>query len=138
MADPISPTAATLGASGLTAVPLVVAGVSLGLQVDVLIAGLAGAVAAIVLLDTVPRSNDSWRELVRSTGKRVSVAVVSAAVSGYLSPVAAAIVQALLPAASADSNGRTIALACALILGGGAQRIFKALVERGARKIEEA
>ena len=138
MPDPISPTAATLTASGVTAVPLVIAGVSLGLQVDILIAGLAGAVAAIVLLDTVPRTNDSWRELIRSTGKRVSVAVVSAAVAGYLSPVAAAILGALLPATATDPLGRATALACALIMGGGAQRIFKALIERGARKIEEA
>lgn len=138
MADPISPTAATLAASSVTAVPLVIAGVSLGLQVDVLIAGLAGAVAAIVLLDSVPRTNDSWRELLRSTGKRVSVAVVSAAVAGYLSPVAAAILGGVLPATAADPLGRATALACALILGGGAQRFLKALVDRGARKIEEA
>jgi len=136
VAEPITPTAATLTASGVAVPVLAVAGVSLGLRVDVLIAGFAGAMAAIVLLDTVPHSSDTWAELLRTTSHRLGVAIASAALAGYLSPVAAAMLGAMLPAGAAAALP-AIERACAFLLGGGAQRILKALIDKAVRKVEE-
>lgn len=65
MPEPITPAAATL-ASATAAVPTLVAfGVNLGLRPDVLVAGFAGALVAIVLLGSVPSDGDTWRHLAR-------------------------------------------------------------------------
>ena len=65
MPEPTSTAAGVLTvATGTAATAVLTAfGVPLGLRVDLLIAGFAGALVAIVLLNTVPGTGDTWREL---------------------------------------------------------------------------
>ena len=83
------PTAtATLVAASI-AVPAITAfGVPLGLRADLLIAGFAGSLVAIILMNTVPTTGDTWRELIRVSLRRVSVACASSALAGYMTPLA--------------------------------------------------
>lgn len=85
MAEPTA--TVTLAASGVAMPALVVFGVSLGLRPDVLLAGFSGAIAAIALLNTVPTSGDTLAELLRTSLRRVGVAVASAFVAAYTAPL---------------------------------------------------
>lgn len=87
MPEPISPSAAILAASPPAVAALTAFGVNLGLRPDVLVAGFAGALAAIVLLGSVPSEGDTWQHLVKTTGRRIGVALTSSLVSGYLTPL---------------------------------------------------
>lgn len=116
-------TAATVATivAGTVAVPtLSVAGVSLGLRPDLLIAGFSGALVAVVLLNSVPSSGDTWRELLRTTGRRMAVACASSLTAGYLTPLV------LLFASLPDP----VALGAAFAVGGGAQKVLRALITR--------
>jgi|APLak6261661892_1056031.scaffolds.fasta_scaffold00012_53 hypothetical protein len=97
MLEPAAPTAATIISAGV-ALPLlatapavvpqiVVFGIALGLRADVLVAGFAGALVAIVLLDTVPSSGDTLRELVRTTWRRMWHILASSVAAGYMTPL---------------------------------------------------
>lgn len=122
MPEPTSTTAAvaTYTASGLT-VPFVIAfGIPLGLRADVLIAGLFGSLVAILLLNSVPSTGDTWQELLRTTFKRIGVAVASSVTAGYLTPLA--LLLANLP--------EPMFLCAAFGVGGGAQRVLLILIAR--------
>jgi hypothetical protein len=123
MPEPTSTTAAavaTYTAAGLS-VPLISAfGVSLGLRADVLVAGFAGSLVAIILLNSVPSSGDTWQELLRTTFKRMFVAVASSVTAGYLTPLA------LLLASLPDA----LLLSAAFGVGGGAQRVLLILIAK--------
>lgn len=119
MAEPTSVATATLLMAG-AAVPTITAfGVPLGLRPDVLLAGFLGAMAAIALLNTVPSSGDTWRELVRTTLRRAFVTITSAFVAGYLAP-----------ATISDSAALSTLLSAAFAVGAGAQGVLKIAVER--------
>lgn len=123
MPEPASTSAsiAVLAASTVVAAPVLTAfGVPLGLHADTLLAGFLGAVAAIALLDIVPSSGDTARELVRTSVRRVGVAVGSAVTAGYLTPLVA--IFASVP----DSAS----LALAFVTGAGAQRMLKVALDR--------
>lgn len=141
MADPVvaPTTAATLVAAAAAAPVLTIFGIPLGLQADELVAGLFGAVTAIVLLDTVPSTGDTIRELVRTTTKRVGVAAVSALMAGYAAPVAGVILLGLLGTVLAPERAsdleKPFELLCAFVVGGGAQRLFKAVIDMAARRV---
>lgn len=62
-------------------------GVPLGLRADVLIAGFLGSLVAMALLNSVPGSSDTWRELLRTSLRRIMVALASAATAGYTTPL---------------------------------------------------
>ena len=47
----------------------------------------AQALAAITLLNTVPGTGDTWRELLRTSARRVGVAIGSATAAGYIAPL---------------------------------------------------
>lgn len=123
MPEPTSTTAAavaTYAAAGLS-VPVITAfGVPLGLRADVLIAGFFGSLVAIILLNSVPSEGDTWQHLVRSTFKRMFVAVASSLTAGYLTPLA------LLLASLPDA----LLLSAAFGVGGGAQRVLLILIAR--------
>jgi hypothetical protein len=126
MPEPTSTVGLVVGA---VAVPmLTIFGVSLGLRTDELIAGFAGALAAIALLDSVPRADDTFGELWRSSVRRVGVALASAFTAGYLVPLVGLLAHVPAP----------LELSLAFVSGAGAQRFLKAIIERGARKVEEA
>lgn len=112
--------AATYAAAGLTVPMVSLFGVSLGLRVDVLIAGFFGSLVAIILLNSVPSSGDTWQELVRTTFKRMFVAIASSVTAGYLTPLA------LLLASLPDA----LLLSAAFGVGGGAQRVLLILIAK--------
>jgi NaMN:DMB phosphoribosyltransferase len=122
MPEPISAGAATLVLTGAAVPVLTIWGVSLGLRADVLLAGFLGAVAAIALLNTVPSTGDTWRELLRTTARRIAVALGSAAVAGYLAP-------GMTPA------GVSVAtlLGVSFIVGAGAQKALNMAVDKAIK-----
>ncbi len=79
MAEPTTSTAAAAVATLTGAAPAIsvvqLFGVNLGLRHDVLVAGFAGALVAIVLLNSVPSDGDTWQHLLQSTLKRMFVAM---------------------------------------------------------------
>ena len=111
---------ATLASAGVT-VPVITAwGISLGLRADLLIAGFAGSLVAIVLLNSVPSSGDTWQELIRTTLRRMMVAVASSLTAGYLTPLA------MLVAAMPEP----LVLGGAFAVGGGAQQVLMFMIAR--------
>ncbi len=121
MPEPATSAAAATIAAATAAVPVLTAfGVPLGLRPDVLIAGFAGALVAIVLLDTVPAGGDTWSHLVRTTVRRILVALASSLTAGYLTPLVLLVSQ--LPDA--------LLLGAAFGTGGGAQKVLRALIAR--------
>lgn len=95
-------------------------GVSLGLRVDVLIAGFAGALVAIILFNAVPGSSDTWRELLRTTVRRMAVAFASSLTAGYLAPLTLLVHQLPDPALTG----------VAFAVGGGAQQVLGFFIKR--------
>jgi hypothetical protein len=122
MPEPTSTAAGLLTVATATATSSVITafGVSLGLRVDVLIAGFAGALVAIILLNAVPGGSDTWRELLRTTLRRMFVAFASSLTAGYLAPLA------LLAAQLPDS----LLLGGAFAVGGGAQQVLVFAIRR--------
>jgi hypothetical protein len=118
--DPISPAAATMAASSAAVPALTAFGIHLGLRPDVLVAGFAGALVAIVLLGSVPSDGDTWQHLIRTTLRRVAVAVASSLTAGYLTPLT------LLVANLPDA----LLLGVAFAVGGGAQRVLLSAISR--------
>lgn len=122
MPEPTTSAAGVLTVATATATSTMITafGVSLGLRVDVLIAGFAGALVAIILLNAVPGSSDTWRELLRTTLRRMAVAFASSLTAGYLAPLA------LLAAQLPDS----LLLGGAFAVGGGAQQVLVFAIKR--------
>jgi len=120
MPEPTSTAIATLAVPALVVPVVTVAGVSLGLRADVLLAGFCGAVAAMALLNTVPGSSDTLRELVRTTFHRMAVAAASAAFAGYATPLLSLI------------NGvpDALLLSVAFLAGAGAMQLLPWLIDR--------
>ncbi|MDP3652413.1 MAG: hypothetical protein Q8R67_12095 [Rhodoferax sp.] len=122
MPEPTSTTVAvaTLAAAGASMPMLTLFGVPLGLRTDVLIAGLLGSLVGIILLNTVPGSTDTWLNLMRTTVRRMMVAMASAITAGYLTPLV------LLLSNVPDS----LLLSCACAVGGGAQQVLNFVIRR--------
>ena len=116
----ITPAAATLAAAPPAVAMLTAFGINLGLRPDVLVAGFAGALVAIVLLHSVPSDGDTWQHLVRATARRVAVVLASSLVAGYITPLA--LLMANLPDA--------LLLAVAFSVGAGAQKILRGVIDR--------
>lgn len=114
-------TAAVTLASAAVSIPvLTILGVPLGLRADLLIAGFAGGIAAIGLLNSVPGTDDTWREMLRLGLRRVFVVVCSALTAGYITPLALLI--ANVP--------HSLMLSCAFGVGGGAQHVLAFVIRR--------
>lgn len=120
MPEPIPSATVTLAAQALAVPALTVAGVSLGLRADVLLAGWCGAVAGMALLNTVPSSGDTWPDLVLTSLRRIGVSVGSAFTAGYTAPLLLLI------------NGlpEIVMLSTSFVAGAGAQQILPWLIER--------
>lgn len=130
MPEPTTTSAAavTLATSAAALPVLTLFGMPLGLRPDELLAGFAGAIAAMSLLDSVPSTGDTIRELFRTSMRRVSVAVGSAVTAGYLVP--------LLAIASPVKIPVELELSLAFVCGAGAQRFLRLAVDRAAKKVE--
>lgn len=120
MPEPITPAAATLATAPGAIAAITFAGINLGLRPDVLVAGFCGALVAIVLLGSVPASGDTWRHLVRTTGRRLSVSLASSLTAGYVTP--AALIIEKLPDA--------MLLAAAFSIGAGAEWVLRSAINR--------
>ncbi len=124
MPEPAATAATTTLAAATAAVPALTAfGVNLGLRPDVLVAGFAGALAAIVLLNSVPTEGDTWLHLLRTTWRRIAVAISSSLVAGYLTPTL------MLAVPMADA----LMLGLAFATGAGAQKVLRRAIERADR-----
>lgn len=122
MAEPTSAAVSTLTMAGVAVPTLAVFGMQLGLRADVLLAGFLGALVAIVLLNTVPSTGDTWRELVRTTARRGFVAIASSATAGYLVP------------AMLDHAAAATLLASSFVVGAGAQKILAMAIDKFGSK----
>lgn len=119
MPEPIATAAGTLAAATVAVPALTLLGVPLGLRPDVLIAGFAGAIAAIGLLNAVPSTGDTWRELVRTSARRIGFAVASSLTAGYLAPASQVTEPFILGAAFVIGAGAQTALRWAIKLRSG-------------------
>lgn len=131
MAEPTSATAAAAATAvaAATVPPLMLLGISTGLRADMLLAGFAGSLAAIVLINSVPASGDTWVHMLRTTLRRMATAAASAALSGYLTP--AVMELGHIPASMA------LALALAFVVGAGAQRMLQVAVSKLTASVEK-
>lgn len=122
MPEPTSTTVAvaTLAAASVSMPMLTLFGVPLGLRADLLIAGFFGSLVAVILLNSVPGSTDTWTELMRTTLRRMFVAVASSLTAGYLTP--SVLVMASLP--------DPLLLSAAFAVGGGAQKALVFVISR--------
>lgn len=120
MVEPTTTTAVTLAAGSIAVPALTIAGIPLGLRPEILIAGFAGSLVAIILLNSVPATGDTWSALLRTTLRRMMVALASSLTAGYLAPMVMLIGQ--LPDAAQ--------LGSAFAVGGGAQRVLLAVLSR--------
>jgi hypothetical protein len=114
MAEPTSTAAATIAAASLAMPAMTAFGVPLGLRADLLIAGFAGSLVAIILLNTVPGTGDTWRGLIRTSVRRMAVACASSITAGYMTPLA------MLLASVPES----LLLSMAFLVGTGAQKVL--------------
>ena len=119
----LTTTAINLAAGALAVQTITVAGVHLGLRPDLLVGGFSGAVVAIVLLNTVPSVGDTWRHMVRTTARRMSVACASSLTAGYLTPPFGPLLTAVLGADGGVMTG-------AFVVGAGAQWALAGVVAR--------
>lgn len=95
MPEPISTTGTTAVAANLiVAASVTVFGVQLDIDPALLIAGLFGAIAGILLLNSVPSTGDTWRELLRTAWRRLGVVAASSVVAASGAPVAVGLVVA--------------------------------------------
>lgn len=131
MAEPLASGAATF-ASTITAAAVVpvltIAGISTGVRLDFLIAGFSGSLVAMVLLNTVPSSGDTWRHMIGTTVRRMMIAGASALLAGYLAP-------ALVNSAGVPDH---LALALAFISGAGAQRVLQAAMAKLSKAADQS
>lgn len=122
MPEPTSTTAAATLITAPAAVSMLTAfGVNLGLRPDVLVAGFAGALVAIILLGSVPSEGDTWQHLLGTTVKRMFVSLASSLTAGYLTPLF------LLPIAHPPIE---IVLAFAFVIGTCAQHFLRKAIDR--------
>lgn len=112
-------------APAITVPVVTVMGVSLGLRPDILVAGFAGAVVAMTLLNSVPSSGDTWQRLLRDSMRRMAVALASSVTAGYLTPLALLVAQ--IP--------ESLLLGVAFAVGAGAQRMLLAVLHRLDRSV---
>ena len=119
MPEPTSTAVATLAAAAAAVPALTAFGIPLGLRPDLLIAGFSGSIVAITILNTVPSSGDTWQELIRTSLRRVFVALASSLTAGYITPLVPII-------ATADPY----LLGSGFVIGAGSQSVLLNLIRR--------
>ena len=124
MAEPTTTASLTFIAATVSVPAITVLGIPLGLRPDLLIAGFGGSLVAIILLNSVPTRNDTWRELIRTTIRRMSVACASSLTAGYFAPVMPLV--PLLGSLMSDP----VLLGTAFGIGGGAQEVLRFVIRK--------
>ena len=120
MPEPTTTAIVTLGGAAVASTALTVLGVPLGLRADVLVAGFLGSLVAIILLNTVPTVDDTWRGLLRTSWRRMSVAFASSITAGYLTPLSLLVANVPEPAF----------LGMSLLIGAFAQQVLGSYARR--------
>ncbi|MFA5901183.1 MAG: hypothetical protein WC829_18945 [Hyphomicrobium sp.] len=120
MPEPASTTAATLASAMISTSAITFLGVPLGLRADMLVAGFAGSLVSIILLNTVPPYGDTWHALMRTTVRRMFVSMASSLTAGYLTPMV------MLAVALPDP----LVMGAAFGTGAGAQKLLMATIAR--------
>lgn len=110
----------TVGLSAPALTMLTVAGLNLGVSPELLVAGFAGALAAIVLLNAVPQEEDTIKSLVSTAIRRIFVAIASSLTAGYLTP-------GVMQLSGLPSYW---VMGAAFVIGAGAQSILRWAIER--------
>ncbi len=115
MPEPATTAAAATFVAATATVPVLTAfGIPLGLRADFLVAGFAGSLAAITLLDSVPATGDTIAHLVRTSMRRMGVAFASSLAAGYLTPMVMV----------AGGFPEAVLLGSAFAIGGGARQVL--------------
>ena len=120
MPEPTTTAAFTIAAAAASTTALTAFGVPLGLRADLLIAGFAGSLVAIILLNTVPAVADTWPGLFKTSARRMAAAFASSITAGYLTPLA--LLVANLP--------ESLLLSMAFLIGVAAQKVLVSLVRK--------
>ena len=125
MAEPTTAAATSLALQTAAIPVLAIFGIPLGLRPDLLLAGFFGAVAAMTLLNSVPGSGDTFRDLLATSMRRIGVGIGSAVTAGYMVP---------LFVSMTDMKMLGLDLATAFVLGAGAQKILGAAIDKWGSK----
>ena len=121
MAEPATTSATVTMVAATATVPSLIAfGIPLGLRPDVLLAGFSGALVAVILLNSVPSTGDTWRHLISTTLRRMAVVFASALTAGYLTPMALVMAQVPDP----------LFLSAGFAVGAGAQHVLRTAITR--------
>jgi len=120
MPEPTSTAAATIASAMVSVNAITLLGIPLGLRADMLVAGFAGSLVSIILLNTVPPYGDTWRDLLRTTLRRMFVSMASSLTAGYLTPIV------MLMVALPDP----LIMGAAFGVGAGAQKVLMATIAR--------
>lgn len=120
MPEPTSTAAATIASAMVSTSAITLLGIPLGLRADMLVAGFAGSLVSIILLNAVPPYGDTWRDLVRTTMRRMFVSMASALTAGYLTPMV------MLAVALPDP----LVMGAAFGTGAGAQKLLMSTIAR--------
>lgn len=122
MPEPTSTAAgiATIAMAAASTTAVSIFGIPLGLRADLLVAGLFGGLVAIVVMNTVPSTGDTWRELRRTTVRRMWVACASSITAGYITPLAMLVMSVPEP----------LQLCTAFVVGAFAQRALMRVRDR--------
>ena len=120
MPEPTSTAAATIASAMLSTSAITLLGIPLGLRADMLVAGFSGSLVSIILLNTVPPYGDTWRDLIRTTLRRMFVSMASSLTAGYLTPMV------MLAVALPDP----LVMGSAFGVGAGAQKLLMSTIAR--------
>lgn len=120
MPEPTSTAAATIASAMVSTSAITLLGIPLGLRADMLVAGFAGSLVSIILLNTVPPYGDTWRDLMRTTVRRMFVSMASSLTAGYLTPMV------MLAVALPDP----LVMGAAFGTGAGAQKLLMSTIAR--------
>jgi hypothetical protein len=120
MPEPTSTATATIASAMVGTSAITLLGIPLGLRSDMLVAGFAGSLVSIILLNTVPPYGDTWRDLIRTTMRRMFVSIASSLTAGYLTPMV------MLAVALPDP----LVMGAAFGTGAGAQKLLISIITR--------
>lgn len=107
--------------------------VAMGLQPELLFAGMWGALASIIFFGHVPLEEKTWQGRVAQTVQRLMVVIVSAIMAGYTAPFVGEIIAMVLRA----SEPHKALLFTAFVIGAGGQVFLRKFIARYSSLIEK-
>lgn len=131
MPEPATTTAAasiTIAAAATSIPVLTILGIPLGVPPETLIAGFFGGLVGVILLNTVPPSDDggTW-PAIWTAARRMAVTFASSLTAGYVAPMFSGIIAAI---PGVTQYGAL--LGSAFLVGAGAQRVMALAIRKFA------